>query len=755
MPSSLMARVQAAQQSSSSSSAKRPSSASPKKTTSSLAAAVSKTGGHVSNNTSKYVPAYKLNPLNAASSSLDTKNVSQVVEDIATATGAAAGFSSPSNTPKDYKSTHTAKQTVQTTTGTNPKEEKSIIEKLLQNEEKNQQLSYHHLPSSFNMCSESEAIDRQTHMELSPFECYPSSLTAGSSTISTISTNNNNNYNTIAQCSSSSGGGATNARRSRPKHHPQYVIKKYRRSAAGGGTLSEASEGCIRTLEQLDATVEYLIMEIFVWQMPPPTSLTTTGGALGNDDPNEISIWKEEEDDDDEQQEEQHTPFSLCDTVAFIDDRLRAVQKDLVTLLGNIEQDNGLVTAGNNKIAAKRIQLKQLQMKQTVRKMQAKMVRYNILALYLLSDVPPSKYEVKFAAFALRTSLAGYLNLSSTLDDDYNIDEASTSAKQLQYKEECQTKDEIMAYMALLHSSAVLRSEEQALPPPSSGEVTTSLMEESGSGWGALLSTFCKHVFADIAVGSGKKEKNVAAIHESKSLVKKYPKWKWALQLACMAQEGNFQGYFHMLQSGPSSSITLTREEEVNNARFLLLARCCASHSLNLIRLGQLRNYNHSFGKGEKVSGKDLARLLHFDNVDEESSTKLAIDFCRDAGLPVVEKGVVVGGKEMTELHVAFKTAPITIKEDAPIKRMCNPGRRNDTFVFGSCLEDTSHQVNSLANQLDECVIRENVDDWEDIQAGDDQIAGLLLESNFNLEARMDEDGVKILSSQVIRSLMQ
>src|SRR6056300_69417 len=110
MPSSLMARVQAAQQSSSSS-AKGPSSAASKKTTSSsLAAAASKNGGHVSKNTSKYVPAHKLNPLNAASSSLDTKNVSQGVENIATTTGAAADFSSPSNTPKDYISTRTTKQ---------------------------------------------------------------------------------------------------------------------------------------------------------------------------------------------------------------------------------------------------------------------------------------------------------------------------------------------------------------------------------------------------------------------------------------------------------------------------------------------------------------------------------------------------------------------------------------------------------------------------------------------------------------------
>jgi len=614
------------------------------------------------------------------------------------------------------------------------------------------------------MCTQSEALDRQTHMELSPFECYPSSLEGIATKISTVSTNDHVTAFSSPQCSTKFSTANNNnnsaARRIRPKHHAQYVIKKYRRSAAGGGTLSEISEGCIRTLEQLNGTVDYLIGDLFVWQMPPPI----VGGG-DEDDPNEISIWEEEEEEVVHPvEQQQHTPFSLSDTVAFIDDRLRAVQKDLVTLLGKLDQDhhNVVVVDNNNNappnssssITMKRLHRKQFQLKQTVRKMQAKMIRYNILTSYLLSNVPSSKYEVKFGARALRTSLTCYLNLSSTLDDEYTND-AKNDVVASQYKKECRMKDEIMAYMALLHSSAVLRAEETALPTSSAGEVTSSLMEESGSGWGALLSTFCKHVVAtgNLAVaGSGG---GCNSCHQS--LVEKYPRWKWALTLACLAQEGNFQGYLKLLKKGPStvlsSSLTvLTKEEEVDNARFLLLARCCASHSLNLIRLGQLRRYNHSFGKGEKVSGKDLARLLHFDDANDDSSAKLAIDFCRDAGLHIVEKEC----EESVELYVAMKSAPISVTKDGPIKRMCNPGRRNDCFVFGSCLDDTSSRhVDLLTDQLNGCGIQQSAEDWEDNVEADDAKSSCSSINAVTIEARIDEDGVAIPSSQVIRTLVE
>jgi len=765
------------------------------------------------------VPSYKLNPLNAASI-----RVSETAVKITAAAEITADDDSSSNIIPNKQNDYMQKEvksanistTASTTMATTPekKKKKTVIEQLLQCQDKQQSSAPRIYPAEYFMCSQSEALDRQTHMELSPFECYRSSLLGSTAKISIVSKNENDSSNdgttafSSPQCSTkfvnnnNNSAAATTAatRRLRPKYHAQYVVKKYRRSAAGGGTLSDISEGNIRSLEQLNGTVDYLIEDVFVWQMPPPppviatTCTTTTDDASsatwsagrrrsgdGDDDPNEISIWEENDDDDDDDQlqPQQHTPFSLSDTVAFIDDRLRAVQKDLVTLLGNLEQDNYHVgsNSNNNSIASKRLHLKQLQLKQTVRKMQSKMVRYNILTSYLLSDVPPSKYEIKFGARALRTSLTSYLNLSSTLDDEYNdIANLATAARQQsQYKKEYQTKDEIMAYMALLHSSAVLRSEEQALPPSSSsGEITSSLMEESGSGWGALLSTFCKHVISvDAAAIAG--ETGGGASHDNnsnnngdgccskdcqESLVEKYPRWKWALTLACLAQEGNFQGYFKLLRNGPSTAVsssttTLTKEEEVDNARFLLLARCCASHSLNLVRLGQLRRYNHSFGKGEKISGKDLARLLHFDDDDDdgddERSAKLAIDFCRDAGLPIVEKD----GEESIELYVAMKSAPISISKDGPIKRMCNPGRRNDGFVFGSCLEDASRRVDLLTNQLKDCGIRQNVEDWEDnVEADDDAKSSCLSNKVVKIEARVDEDGVAIPSSEVIRTLM-
>eukprot|EP00985_Skeletonema_marinoi_P006406 scaffold2771_cov198-Skeletonema_marinoi.AAC.4 len=769
-----MARAKAAQSSSSSqqSSSKAAASTAPKKKTSSLAAAARQTanrGNSTSSNKSTFVPSYKLNPLNAAASStikIDSTNVKDMVK-----ITAAAGTADSSSTDEDLQNVKSATSDDPITKSssiiaTTPPKEKSLMEQLLQHQNNNQKQPppSRIYPAEYFMCTQSEALDRQTHMELSPFECYPSSLEGIATQISTVSTNDHDTAFSSPQCStkfSNSNNDSSAARRIRPKHHAQYVIKKYRRSAAGGGTLSEISEGCIRTLEQLNGTVDYLIGDLFVWQMPPPIV-----GMSGEDDPNEISIWEEEEEVVHPVEQQQHTPFSLSDTVAFIDDRLRAVQKDLVTLLGNLDQDhhNVVVVDNNNNappnssssITMKRLHRKQLQLKQTVRKMQAKMIRYNILTSYLLSNVPSSKYEVKFGARALRTSLTCYLNLSSTLDDEYTDDAKNGVApSSSQYKKECRMKDEIMAYMALLHSSAVLRSEETALPPSSAGEVTSSLMEESGSGWGALLSTFCKHVVAtgNLAVaGSGG---GCNSCHQS--LAEKYPRWKWALTLACMAQEGNFQGYLKLLKKGPStvlsSSLTvLTKEEEVDNARFLLLARCCASHSLNLIRLGQLRRYNHSFGKGEKVSGKDLARLLHFDDANDESSAKLAIDFCRDAGLPIVEKEC----EESVELYVAMKSAPISVTKDGPIKRMCNPGRRNDCFVFGSCLDDTSaRHVDLLTDQLNGCGIQQSAEDWEDNVEADDAESSCSSINAVTIEARIDEDGVAIPSSQVIRTLVE
>jgi len=674
---------------------------------SSLAAAA--TGSTSYNNSNTFVPSFKKNPLNAAAAVYTVSESSATSDNDKTVS---------SKTLPTISTTNHVDQVTTITPSTTPtaaaQEEEivptkmTLIQQLIHN-----QKSPDILPPPFSMCSELEALDRQHHLELSPFECNPSSIKSGA-----MLTLSSDHHDTM-------GSKKAAARRHRPTFNSQYVIKKYRRSAAGGGALSEASDKCPRTLDQLQTTVDYLLGSLFANQMPP-----VIVEEDGKEDPNEISIWEEDGDYDTQQtHQQQHTPFSLSETVSFIDDRLRAVQKDLVTLLGNIEEPNLISSSASsgNSVSAKRQQLKQQRTKSTVRDMQAKMVRYNMLASYLLSDVPSSKYEVKFGARSLRTSLTCYLNLSTTIHEEYQSSSSNNQQQQSAYNTECQTQDEIMAYMALLHSSAVLRNEETTLPPPTSNEITSSLMEDSGSGWGALLTTFCKHALTN--------DRN-----NTNGVVDKYPRWKWALELACVAQEGNYQRYFNLLEKGPTYSSSYTTENElahVSNARFLILARCCTSHSLNLVRLAQLRRYNHAFGKEEKVPATNLARLLRLTN-DQKVGAQRAVEFCRDVGLPIIEKEV---GDDKA-LFVVMKSAPISVKGDETIRRICNPGRMNDVFVFGSKFE-IAGDVDSLTTQMEkQC----GVANWEDNEEGID-------ESFASIHARKDQDGVEIPSSNVLSIL--
>lgn len=627
----------------------------------------------------------------------------------------------------------------------------SIIQQLLQN---NSRPSSFQAPPPFFMCSESEALDRQSCLELSPFEYLrttstdsqtplrnadatwdaneisldfsptpkKSSLAAALSTppksayYSKVSNAyvppSKRNANTVstpaaaAATPSAKPNGTTTpmstsrkASRPRPKFHPQLVIKKYRRSAAGGG-VNEQSES-VRTLDQLNGTVDYL-MHLFAAQMPP---------NLSSGDNN----WNDNE-------ESEQRQFSLCDSVNFIDDRLRAVQKDLVTLVGDLE-DSSCTTSNS---------LENGRTKVILRNMQAKMVRYNILALYLLSDVPADKYQVKFGTVALRTCLTSYMNLSRSLHEEYDNSTASSNDS---LAKELKTQDEIMSYVALFHMSAVLRSEETALPPPSSSSASSSLLEESGSGWGAIFSTFSKHV--------------ASCNRRDAGLLDMYPRWKWSIDLASAVQSGNYQRYFNLLRSGPGYETGKTHVAHANamgtsdNARFLILARCCCSSSLNLIRLAKVRRYNHSFGKGEKVPAHNMARLLHFDQIEQSNdASKNAVELCRDIGLPIVND-------DPGKCYITMKAAPISISGDDSIKRICNPGRNNDLFVFELEFRD---DVSLLVKRLKDINVDESIDDWEerdsnDIAANDDN-------SSKSTACRVDDDHVLIPSCVLLSRLI-
>jgi len=83
------------------------------------------------------------------------------------------------------------------------------------------------------MCFESEAYDREDHMELSPFECIPGSLKKDGGIISITTGNGINNGNGASNEKKEWGTMMTTtttttpqrkAARHRPVHNPQFVV---------------------------------------------------------------------------------------------------------------------------------------------------------------------------------------------------------------------------------------------------------------------------------------------------------------------------------------------------------------------------------------------------------------------------------------------------------------------------------------------------------------------------------------------------
>ena len=144
--------------------------------------------------------------------------------------------------------------------------------------------------------------------------------------------------------------------------------------------------------------------------------------------------------------------------------------------------------------------------------------------------------------------------------------------------------------------------------------------------------------------------------------------------------------------------------------------------------------------------------MLRFGTEDDEGLSS-AVEFCRDAGLPVVEKDVEEGCKNKASLFVVMKSGPISVKSDEAIRRMCIPGRLNDAFVFGYKLERNDDKVEMRLEQ--KCEIGGSVvDDWEDRDLNDNNDDQVIASVTRKIKSRLDEDEVSIPSSGVIRSLL-
>lgn len=381
-----------------------------------------------------------------------------------------------------------------------------------------------------------------------------------------------------------------------------------------------------RTLDELEAAVDYLLGYIFAHQR---NSKNVKRNPLGV-------------------------------TVNFMQDRIRAIQVDLTTLLGH----DSIFDADTRR---------------KVRSIEAKLIRFNVLSQYLLSDLDHNKVQWKFMNTALRTAVSAYFAT-------WNRAHESAS------DEEIADRDEIISYTALLHISTVLRRRETEIPPPLPNVPWCGIVCEDGEGMSGLLGLQRRYMEQELT----DEEKA-----DNAKYMEKYPKWSWALKVASAAENGD---YFILLRLMASHN-TLVDMKELDGlsaadketklkiplddeTRWKILARCCMAQILPVVRLGQTRLYNKSLGKEEKVSGENLAQLLYLPNA------RSAITFCAKIGLPT-------SSDDSPDDHVVMNSALLSIKDDIAMKTLANPGRNEDLYVFGSyaSLFLTNEEIDSFEEE--------------------------------------------------------
>jgi hypothetical protein len=461
----------------------------------------------------------------------------------------------------------------------------------------------------WSMCSENEALDRSSHKELSSFE-------------STVDT-----YKLLP---------------TKRIPDPSLCVKKYRRSAAGGGAQMYQDEK-IRSMEQLELTVDFL-----------------------------MCVWSQQK----SRMEMQKALF--LQTVNFVDDRIRAVQVDLTKLLG------GLKVNHSNIIWAR------------VRELQATLIRYNIFTHYLLSNLNASKYEWKFAHTALTTTVSSYFSTFHHQDEHIDLKEM----------------DEIMSYASLLHLATVIRGQESAVPSASSTGQQCGLALSDGSGISSLLSLYQKflgdHTFS------------------------KLKKYRWVLDLASEYENGNYLVILRMLHDDDGS-------------KWRILSRCCIAQVLPIIRIGLMRQYNKSFAKEEKVTGKDLQHLLHLPSED------IAITFCEDIGLSTTAS--IEGGIRDC---VIMKVSPISIAEDS-ISKVTNPGRSEDSFVFGTMewYKEWKELPKSAWDTESDREKKESIGTMTSLQMTLLKMDISVKTEKSNPDIRVDGDGILIPPASILKDIIQ
>ena len=324
---------------------------------------------------------------------------------------------------------------------------------------------------------------------------------------------------------------------------------------------------------------------------------------------------------------------------------------------------------------------------------QYRMVKCHILILYLLGNVNPKttscKYEATFGRQALSAAMTNYW------------EEPQHPSRNANSKNH---DDDILCFMALQQLSQYYTGNNGS---------TESLS--------FILDYYRRNV----------------QVHRQQ--LKDFPRFQWALQLVHLAIMDRPQSILRQLaelgdiniSSSSDESTTGTAEHFACSTEFAVLCRCCfAPGVVDILRFKALEQYNKVYMKGEKVSTKELARLLHFR--EAEDAEDFAIQM---AGLTKLETDS--GGNDDSE--IVFKLGPV-VKSD----QLGSSGRRrqDDEFVFG-CLYNNSYWPCTQVNRKSQSTA------WDDMPALSSETGGPTVNGAANnvpeySGARIDMEGVPI-----------
>jgi hypothetical protein len=441
---------------------------------------------------------------------------------------------------------------------------------------------------------------------------------------------------------------------------PFKCVKKYRRSAAGGGVnvnVNDNDKHESRSILDLEISADYLIGRIFANQQSDHDGMEESVSPTSTSTSTSTSTCCQYQ-------------LSLAQTANFVDDRLRAVQVDLTTLLGRMEMEQmdrhehagtsiSGSTSGSGSISGNDIS----SISSTVRTIQVKLIRYNILAQHMLSGLGSDRYQWSFAQKALTTAISSYFATfhgtghahgtghvtghgtghvtghgtghGTGHAHAHGTGHAHAHAQQPENMGYQKDLDEIMSYAALLHIATLVKKNEMALPQTSSTGQQCGLALDGGTGISAILGLYKRYVNENVNVDvdvdvnvnhvtsttdSERSDRERSDSDSDRSdLSHSYPKYQWALQVASAIENGEFLSALRLLRPPMSTSTSMSMSTSTTSigirtketSQWEIMSRCCVAQVVPLLRIGLLRRYNKSYGKNEKVADTDVSVYIY------------------------------------------------------------------------------------------------------------------------------------------------